>query len=282
MLALQQDSIKANAYKIIFGRSAAEKLTADSLFTRGFVRALKNENSFYFSFDSLKTISKLYPADSSFRIFTWQLPINEQVVRHHGAIQMKTSDGSLQLFPLVDRTELMLNPDDTVADNRAWVGAVYYKIIQKNLNGRNLYTLIGFSENGIRTDKKIVDVLHFENGNPFFGGNFFDVTGDSSYASTPSRYIMEYQKEASPKLTFDTEMDMIVVEHLVSTSNEPTKKYTLVPDGDYQGYKWDKGKWHYVSKLFTEVTPLGQEPVPQPIRDASGNIDYEKLKKVEQ
>src|SRR5690606_40572592 len=55
-------------------------------------------------FDSLITISKLSPKDSSFKIFTWQLVINDNLVRQHGAIQMKTNDGSLKLFPLIDKS----------------------------------------------------------------------------------------------------------------------------------------------------------------------------------
>ncbi len=71
---------------------------------------------------------------------------------------------------------------------------------------------------------------------------------------------------------------MIIMEHLVSESGQPTKLYTLVPDGDYEGFKWINGKWAYVSKVFNEVTPLGKSPVPQPIRDDIGNIDPKKLK----
>jgi hypothetical protein len=74
---------------------------------------------------------------------------------------------------------------------------------------------------------------------------------------------------------------MIIVEHLISESNEPKKKWTYVGDGDYEGFKWKNGKWVHVEKIFDQVTPLGQAPVPNPVRDASGNMDESKLKNAE-
>ncbi len=70
---------------------------------------------------------------------------------------------------------------------------------------------------------------------------------------------------------------MIIMEHLHSPSNEPNKKWTLIPDGDYEGFKWDNGKWNYVSKVFNLITPENEPPTPRLIRDAEGNVDESKL-----
>src|SRR3954451_24560821 len=92
LLQTKEDSLKVYASKLIQGVSAEERFKADSLFTKMFVRALLTRNSFYYGFDSLESISRLYSPDSSFRIFTWQMVINENIVRQHGAIQMRTDD----------------------------------------------------------------------------------------------------------------------------------------------------------------------------------------------
>jgi hypothetical protein len=55
-------------------------------------------------------------------------------------------------------------------------------------------------------------------------------------------------------------MDMIVFDHLISESNEPQKKFTLIPDGDYEGFKWQNGKWVHVTKLFNQALKDGQAP----------------------
>ena len=88
---------------------------------------------------------------------------------------------------------------------------------------------------------------------------------------------MEYKKNASPRLTYDPDLDMIIYEHMISETGEPNKKYTYVGDGDYEGLKWTDGKWVHIQKIFTQKTEEGKEPVPLPIRDAEGNIDYSKL-----
>jgi hypothetical protein len=276
-LQKKEDSLKVFALDLIQGRNADERFTADSQFTKMFVRALKVNGSFEYPFDSLVTISKLAPKDSSFKIFTWQLVVNDDVVRQHGAIQMRTADGSLKLFPLIDRTDAIQNIEDTITNNLSWIGAVYYKIIEEKSFGNNYYTLLGFDENNLNSNKKVIEVLTFKDGEPVFGGSFFSFQDNSINKKSFARYVMEYKKNAGPRLTYDTELGMIIYEHLISETGEPNKKYTYIPDGDYEGLKWKDGKWVHIQKVFNQVTPQGQEPVPEPIRDAKGNIDYSKL-----
>jgi hypothetical protein len=280
-LHTKEDSLKKYAVKLIQGINPKDRFDADSMFTRVLVRALKNPGSFYYPFDSLETISKLYAPDSTFKIFTWQMMINDNVIRQHGAIQMRTYDGSLKLYPLIDKSDVTINLADTIANNKGWIGAVYYNIVQKQSANQNYYTLLGFDENNIRSNKKIIEVLNFNNGEPTFGGRYFSFEEDSVFKTAIGRYIMEYKKTYGPKLNYDADMDMIVVEHLISESNEPKKKWTLVGDGDYEGFKWKNGKWVHVEKIFAEVTPEGKPPTPNPVRDANGNIDETKLKGTE-
>ena len=278
VLQQKEDSIRSYAIKIIQGINPKDRLDADSMFTRMLVRALKTKSSFQYPFESLETISIQYSPDSVFRIFTWQLVINENVIRQHGAIQIKTYDGSLKLYPLIDKSDVTTNVADTIGNNYGWIGAIYYKIIQKKSSNQNFYTLLGFDENNIRSSRKIIEVLNFINDEPTFGGRYFSYEEDTVFKTSHSRYIMEYKKEAGPRLSYDKDMDLIIVEHLVSESNEPKKKWTLIGDGDYEGFKWKNGKWVHVEKVFTQVTPDGQAPVPNPIRDPSGNLNENKLK----
>ncbi len=282
ILQQKEDSLRGYSIKIIQGINADNRFNADSMFTRVLVRALKTKNSFHFPFDSLQTVSILYSPDSVFRIFTWQLVINENVIRQHGAIQMKTYDGSLKLYPLIDKSDVTTNVADTMGNHLGWIGAIYYKIIVKKSSNQHYYTLLGFDENNIRSSRKIIEVLNFTNDEPVFGGRYFSYEDDSVFRSAQSRYVMEYKKEAGPRLNYDKDLDMIIVEHLVSESNEPAKKWTLIGDGDYEGFKWKNGKWVHIEKIFNLITPDGQAPVPNPIRDPSGNIDESKLKIVEE
>lgn len=263
-----EDSMMVLCKEIVYGKSSLSRFNADSLFTKTFVRALKTKNSYYYSFDSLKNISRLYAPDSSFRIFTWQMEVNDNLTRQHGAIQMRTKDGSLKLFPLIDKSDVMENLEDTTANNKGWIGAVYYKMIKTQYNNQSFYTLLGFDQNNMKSDRKIIEVLTFKNEEPLFGNQLFSFEESPKKKEIKSRYILEYKKEASARLVYDDDLKMIVAEHLQSETNEPAKKWTYIPDGDYEGFKWMNGRWIHVNKVFNQITPEGKEPVPQPYQES--------------
>src|SRR5690242_4713413 len=146
-LQQQEAAMQPYAKAMIFADQAEDRLIADSIFTRQFVKALRTPNSFSYPFDSIVTISKLYSPDSSFRIFTWQFERDESYFRQRGAIQMKTNDGSLKLIPLLDASQFTSNPTDSVRNNTNWIGAIYYNIIEKQYGGKKYYTLFGFDDN---------------------------------------------------------------------------------------------------------------------------------------
>ena len=266
-LKSKEDSLTGIGVKIINSTDLAERFRSDSLFTRTLVRALKIQHSFQYSFDSITTVSKIYSPDSLFRIFTWQVTIDENTQRRHGAIQMKTADGSLKLFPLIDRSIVIKNQLDTVTNNEWWIGAIYYKIVKKLYNNKPYYTLLGYDENTIRSTKKWIEVLHFDdNGFPQFGGQFFSFKQDSVIVPTQSRFSIEFKKDGNGRIMYDSDLDILIYDHLISETNEETKKYTYIPDGDYEGFKWVNGQWLHINKVFTQKLIDGQAPVEMPIK----------------
>jgi hypothetical protein len=239
------------AFDIVNAEEMVDRLRADSFFTRNLVQALKTPYSFNYSFDSLKTISRLYAPDSSFRIITWQLMKDFTYYRYKGAIQLKTNDGSLKLIPLYDGTDFTEKPTDSVRTNENWIGALYYNIVLKKFNNKNYYTLIGYDENDARSTKKWLEVLTFDNNNiPQFGGRFFSYPNDAIKPPQPAyRFCLEFKKEANAKLNYDAEIDCIVFAKLVSETGEISKKHTLVPYGTIEGFKWELGKWIYIPNI---------------------------------
>jgi hypothetical protein len=279
-LEKQQDSLAPMAYEIVNAPEANQRFRADSFFIRMFVRSLKIPNSFYYPFDSLQTISKLYAPDSSFRIFTWQIKKDEYVYFQRGAIQMRTEDGSLKLFPLHDFSNFTAKPADSVRNPNNWIGAIYYRIIQKKFNGKNIYTLLGFDDFTINSNKKWMEVLTFnEQGQPVFGGPYFSFKNDSAGANKKQvmRFFIEYKKEAVTSFNYDTTLKMIIYDHLISESDEPDRKETFVPDGDYEGFTWQDGQWLHVPKVFNQSLQDGQFPTEKKILNDDGGINEELL-----
>lgn len=287
-LRLREDSLRIQADSMINAQSPGKRFLSDSVFVRMLVRALRTPHSFGYSFDSLQTISRLYAPDSSFRIFTWQLKKDEYFYYQKGAIQMRTKDGSLRLYPLFDASMFTSKPLDSVRSRNNWIGAIYYKVIQKTWQGKNYYTLLGFDGFTVGSNRKWMEVLTFDeaSGEPRFGGPFFKLKHDTaSSEQVLSRFVIEYKKEASTTFNFNNEMDMVIVDHLISETQEPHRPETYIPDGDFEGFQWKNGMWVHISKVFTEVPDefkkvdpfLGNAPAEDAIREKDGTINEKKL-----
>jgi len=277
-LEQKEDSLKSLAANIILDSLTEGRMRSDSQFIRTLVRALQIKNSFYYPFQSVQGISKLYAPDSTFRIFTWNITYDNYYSRQRGAIQMKTTDGSLKLIALRDFSEFTPDAMDSVRSKDNWIGAVYYDIIRTTYNGKSYYTLIGFDNNSVMSNKKWVEVLSFDkNDQPVFGGPYFTFEKDSVKRDPQFRFSLEYKKEARAILRYDSDDKLIVVDHLISETDEPENRWTYVPDGDYEAFKWQDGKWVHIDKLYNFKLHEGEAPVADPLLDLKGNVNEKKL-----
>ena len=92
------------------------------------------------------------------------------------------------------------------------------------------------------SNKKWIEVMTFDQKNePVFGGQYFNYQQDSLKRATQYRYSLEYKKEARAILKYDEDSKLIIVDHLISETDEPDNKWTYVPDGDYEAFKWQNG-----------------------------------------
>lgn len=283
VLRQKEDTLQNLCHQMYGLDTPEERFTADSLFTRILVRALRTPFSFSYPFDSLMPISRLYAPDSSFRIFTWQVPLGDETSLHKGAIQMNTKDGSLLLYPLIDRTDSITNPEECITGPEKWIGATYYRILERSHRNKKVYTLLGISQPNSLTTQKTMEILQFNNQRPVFGEALFHFpAADTTVKYNPkmTRFIMPYKKHAAARFNFDESLNMIIKEHLISETNEPEKSWTMVGDGDYEGFNWNAGKWHYIKKVFDQVNE--QAPLPKPLRTPQGTIQDNRLKPVDQ
>lgn len=288
MLKVKEDSLRAYARYMVTDSFTHSRMIADSFFTRILVRALRVPNSFYYPFQTVSGISKLYAPDSSFRIFTWNLALQEgpYFARQKGAIQMRTRDGSLKLFPLYDVGDDTAEPEDSARSNRNWIGAVYYNIIATEHEGKKYYTLFGIDDNSFTSNRKWMEVLTFnQKSEPVFGSKpFFSYEKDSIPQQPRYRVSLEFKKNARVLANYIPDLNMILVDHLISESDEPENKWTYVPDGDNEAFQWENGRWVHVDKAFDfkvdmsgADTYLGNPPVGEPILDSKGNKNEKKL-----
>jgi hypothetical protein len=275
----REDTIKQFAYDIVNAETPESRFRADSQFIRSLVKVLKLPYSFYYPFDSLQTISRLYAPDSSFRIFTWQFKKDNLLYLQEGVIQMNQPDGSLKLFPLFDASMFTSNPLDSVRTRQNWIGAIYYRIVEKTWQGKNYYTLLGFDDYSETSNKKWMEVLTFSpEGEPRFGGPYFSFQEDSVRKPTQYRFNIEYKKEAGTRFNYDPALDLVVFDELISENDQPGKKDTYVPDGDFEAFQWKNGKWVHIQKgVFTVKLKDGDFPREAQILDDQGKANEAQL-----
>lgn len=267
-LKLREDTLAILAYAVVNDSVEQERFAACRQLITGLVRALKTDNSFSYPFNRLKSISILAPPDSSFRIFTWQLFVNDSTYRYYGAIQRNS--GELQLFPLVDRSNDMGYPlpvRESLPPDR-WYGALYYNLRQFDTKQGRYYLLMGYDAFEFFEKRKVIEVLSFDakTGQPVFGAAVFDREDAPKNLPPEQRFILQYSAEASVRCNWDELYQMVLFEHLIPMGSPFGRGITQVPDGSYDGLQLQKnGRWKFISKVFNDVQE--EAPTVEPVLD---------------
>ncbi len=233
---------------IINGEDQTTRITSTYYFIQYFKEALRIKNSFNYPFTSLKTVSIVQSDDNLFRIFTWNLPLDSSKFLYFGVIQLNLND-SFQIFGLYDSSQTIKNPSYSTLDHRHWMGALYYQIKSFKHKKKTHYLLMGWDGEDAKVNKKIIDVLWFDQkGQPKFGAPVFDNGGDIQ-----SRMIFTFSDKAVMLLRYEKEEDMLVFANMVPPN--PMLKGMFgyyLPDGTYDFFKLQKGFWVRYEYLFKD------------------------------
>ncbi len=250
------DSIRNYEYQleglsnnIINGEDQTTRITSTYYFIQILKEVLRIKNSFNYPFSTLKTVSIIKPEDEKFRIFTWNLPLDSSKYLYFGVIQMNLKD-TFQIFGLYDSSKSVKNPTYATLDNRHWMGALYYQIHTFKHKKKTNYMLFGWDGEDSKLNKKLIDVLWFdESGQPKFGAPVFDNGGDIQ-----SRMIFTFADEAVMSLRYEKEEDIVVFSNMVPPN--PLQKGMFqyyLPDGTYDFLKLQKGFWVRYEYLFKDA-----------------------------
>lgn len=243
---------------ILTAKEQRERTLSTYYFARTLVQALKQPNSYEYPFDSIKKyISILESPDDKFRIFTWSLKhgkdslVTADSFEFFGAIQMHNKE-RLELYGLYDSSSKLDKPEYTELPNRFWYGALYYQIIYTKRRGNKYYTLLGWDGHTMASNRKIIDVLTFdEEGHPRFGAPIFDMDDKKP---PKWRVIFEFRDDAVMTLRYVKKKKLIAFEHLIPPDKKAIGMYpTYLPDGSYDYFVFKRGKWKKKELLFENV-----------------------------
>ena len=241
-----QDSLAGLGEKIMKAAFSPERIEANYKFIQTLVSALQEPGSYAFGFDLVKNMRVLHAADNSFRIMTWYVDRGNSSYRFYGAIQMNQPE--LKLFGLVDHSSEFARPEDTVSSYRAWYGAYYYKLVPAQTGDKKYHVLLGWKGGDEKVSARVIEALHFENGEPVFGLPVFHTAEGSK-----NRVLFRYSSRTSMMLDYLPGKKTIVFDHLVPAAAEHEGNYEFYgPDLSYDGLKLENGQWTLVEDLALE------------------------------
>lgn len=259
---IMEDSLVVTADSMFNAFIPDTRIDYSERFVHQLVRSLKIPNSYYYPFDSLgKVINLLYSDDRAFRIFNWEIAPSDISKRYYGAIQMPSE--RLKLYGLDDYSEDVGNKglEDSVLSNKKWYGCLYYSILSRQAGEQKIYMMFGYNGSSSISNKKVLDPMMITSTGVRFGAPVFNINSPNIPGKTINRFVLEYKKGVRVSMNWDKERNAIVFDKLVSQVNDPRRKYTYVPSGEYDALKWENGIWNYIS-TFIPVTILqeGQNP----------------------
>jgi hypothetical protein len=229
---------------ILFKRDSAAK-EIEKLFSENLIR----KESYSYPFTKIKGVSVLQPADKKFKIFTWELFIDDNHYKQFGIIQ--TSEE--KVFVLNDKSEEIKQAEFSKLKYDNWYGALYYHIQPFAVSKTETqYLLLGRDSYNFFERRKVVEILYFDPaGKPRFGNSLIQVKDGFGKMRNVCRFFLQYSVAASVLLRYDNEHKMIIFDHLVRGASllegGPPVNF---PDGSFNGLKCEKGRWEFVDMVF--------------------------------
>lgn len=259
-----EDTLVFLADSMYFSSLDESRIDGSYEFIRVFKSLVKNPGSFNAALTKLSEKIKIFVApDNSFKIYNWEIIRNSVERRYYGIIQTKKGD----ILPLIDVSgEVIRGAEDSVFSNSRWYGNMYYNMLMKPVDGKNLYFLFGWNGNSMNSERKIVDAFYIDDrGQAVFGAAVFSVL-DRGKRKKTNRLVIEYEKGAKVSMNYDTETKQIIFDHCESQIGDPAKKYTYIPDGTYDGLEWDGNQW-VMHENVVQITILkdGEAPLDKAI-----------------
>jgi len=254
---LTSDSINA-AIKVL--RSYADSMSRGSsdavrkaycaIFNPLLLDVLKSPISFDHPFDSLKTLSALKSPDGYVRIYTWFLQSRETgTFEYFGVVQrINPKTRSFGLQGLIEKKYPTDIAEINLFDVDEWYGAVYYDNLERKINKKTCYFLLGWHGKDRFSSRKVIDVLSFD---PWENAEFgLPVFIGQTDVKTKYRVIFEFAANAVMLLRYDKKKKMVVFDHLSPSSPSLKGNFSQYgPDFTYDGYRFKKSKWIYKKNL---------------------------------
>lgn len=247
------------------------RMIAFDQFYRGLETELEKDNAFDYDFAGLEELSILEDTLSTFKLISWQMDLGENEFSYYGFLIK--NDGTY--FELKDEFASLDDIEYLELNSEEWLGGIYYGMLEMG----DKYYLFSYRQKDQFTKFKSFDCLSFDNdGKPVLGSESFVIPMADTRDIVKNRIVFNYSADAILSLNYNKDLSMVVHDHLMQINGQiPGQGPAMVPDGTYEGYKFEEGKWIYESKLFHHT--YDEAPRPQQILGKSKRDLFGKEKK---
>ncbi len=249
VMSAYQRNMQPLLEKIINAPTDNERYNANEQFVQLFDDALNVEESIHWKWDLGTYVSVLTSSDRQFRIITWPVVRDNGEYECFGFIQSyNPKSEQYDVYVLHDKSDEIISANEVVLEPDNWFGSVYQELIETKFEGKEYYTLIGWTGVNALTQRKVIEPVCFRGNTskPQFGQALF------RREKNLRRVVLEYSSKAMVNVRFD--------EQVVRTyENKKIKKKNRTIN--VQVPKEEKMKMI----LFDEIAPMlpGMEGLPQ-------------------
>jgi len=264
LMQQHQERLSALLAKVATAPTDNERYLASEEAVQVLAQALEEEESERWSWQLPRVASVLTSPDKQFRIFSWAVVRDNGEYECFGAVQFYNDrEEEFQYQLLNDKSEEIMNREESVLSAGQWFGAVYQELIQTSHAGRTYYTLLGWNGVDALTDRKVIEPVTMRGGQPQFGAPLF------RRERNLRRVVLEYTNDAMVNLGYGEQFVEEVSRDRVKVKG--TNRYRTV----------EKRKTHKEKMIiFDEVEPqvpgmegLFQYYVPSGVELAYAFID---------
>ncbi len=239
---LHEDSLRVAIQRVASTRDTAQRMQLNRIFSELLVQTLRQDSAITYPFDSIPYLYKVTSQDGLVRVITWNVPLPEGLKYYGFVLFRKTkNDAASTVVMLRDNRKDTRIAEDKVLSANEWFGALYTSLVERYMPYTNapVYTLVGISPTGGKSNKKVVDVLNIKNGECTFGAPVFVRKNRVTH-----RMIFEYNAQAVMELRYQESTGMIIFSNLVPMYRQLRGRYEhYIPSESYDAVKFENGQW---------------------------------------
>lgn len=237
-----EESIQALLDKCFASEDDAERRDLSGKAVEQLHQLLQFDAAFNYKFELLKNVSSVYSDDNAVRLLTFAVPLNKgKKYLYHGFVMHFDEEDGIRVTRLVDDEKKTRNPQFVDMQPANWYGAVYYQVQQMGSRRQPVYAVCGWDGADLFTNRKVLEQLTFDDDyNAKFGGSF-----ETEHSDGLHRIVFEFTEKAVMSLQYDPRLKMVVGDHLSAPAQFVHNPRYYGPDMSFDGYYYDKGKWHY-------------------------------------